>query len=197
MSSPVVDRWEFAARLAAMPALSTVVVPDDWEVDTASEELAQTLRRLCEAAVQEVEISSARDVERVIVDLSNDWLVLRGFSRLSYDEWAKLDRSRSRLMGRGRGIVFVLHVAEQYSLARGAPNLASWLATATHRITSSDALDDRVREARLIALRQSHGISDDDAVNLVVEGDARGLDPDLAEWMLLLGRANLLGMRNG
>jgi hypothetical protein len=106
-------------------------------------------------------------------------------------DWRLLDRRRSALAREG-AVVFVTTPASFAELMRVAPNLASWLGGLVFSHEDPDALARAQIGPRLDALRVWSGKSDGD----VVEEAERGLlprDPEYAEWLVLLGRGDLLG----
>ncbi|MBI4953788.1 MAG: hypothetical protein HY908_17315 [Myxococcales bacterium] len=186
------DRWELAARLAAGPLLAAAVVADDASVGDVAIKLDADLRLLGARDVRLVSTSSARELEDAVAAEPATSLVVHGFGAFAPNEWARLDRARTRLAHGDRAVLFVLHPAELKALLRFAPNLASWLATETHHVVNSDALTADEREARLMRLREKHGLCDEEAVRYVEQRTEQALDPDFGEWMVLLGRGDLL-----
>ena len=76
------------------------------------------------------------------------------------------------------------------ALAAEAPNFWSWVGP---RVWNLDPLAGQLdREARLASLREGTGLSDAEML-LRVEAGALKLDPVIAEWLVLLGKGDLLG----
>jgi len=105
--------------------------------------------------------------------------------------WRSLDSDRS-LLPRGRSIVFVLPMSSYAHLEREAPNLASWFGAAVSLVDpDADALTAEERERLLQRLRAKFDLSDDEFVARVAQGTAPD-EPDVALWLVLLGRGDLL-----
>ena len=106
------------------------------------------------------------------------------------EEWASLDLQRSSLAHEGPVVFLAGH--EGFSdLMRVAPNLASWLGG---NVVANDdgkhAIED-ARAHRLGALQSTFKMSNDEVVRAASEGNLPR-DPDYAEWLVLLGRGDLL-----
>jgi hypothetical protein len=105
-------------------------------------------------------------------------------------DWRLLDRRRSALARQG-AVLFVTTPASFATLMQVAPNLASWLGGLVFSHEDPDALARAQIGPRLDALRAWSGKSDAE----VVEEAQRGTlprDPEYAEWLVLLGRGDLL-----
>ncbi|WP_236515422.1 hypothetical protein [Sandaracinus amylolyticus] len=102
----------------------------------------------------------------------------------------ELDRERSRLF-RHQPAVLVIPSHELNSLPNVAPHFVSWIGGELHRVAEDQYLSSEARDLRLSALRQQYGMSDIELVKRVEASDVPG-DPEVAEWLLLIGRADLL-----
>lgn len=135
--------------------------------------------------------------ERVIPDLrtaQQDVLVVYERAPAPAALWRSLDSDRS-LFPRGRSIVFVLPVSSYAHLEREAPNLASWFGAAVSLVDpDADALTAEERERLLQGLRAKFQLSDGELVAHMAEGTAPD-EPDVALWLVLLGRGDLLERR--
>lgn len=133
----------------------------------------------------------ATDADAVIAQLTShlDAIILFLLDADAADIWRGLDAHRSRL-ARRRPFVFLLTPDQGDELGRHGPNLWSWIGGATWRhvprvLSASD------REERLRRLRDHYQL--DDAT--LVERAAQGMtpaDPEIAEWLFLLGRGDLI-----
>lgn len=100
-----------------------------------------------------------------------------------------LDYARARLSGHPRGVIVTSESGLQ-ALAAEAPNLWSWLGPQVWRL---DPLAGQLDvEARLASLRQGTGLTDAEVVERAEAGTLTP-DPVFAEWLVLLGRGELLG----
>jgi hypothetical protein len=105
-------------------------------------------------------------------------------------DWRVLDQRRSALAREG-ALVFVTTPASFAELMRVAPNLASWLGGLVFSHEDPDVMARAQIGPRLAALQAWSGKSDAE----IVEEAQRGTlprDPEYAEWLVLLGRGDLL-----
>ena len=105
-------------------------------------------------------------------------------------DWGLLDRRRSSLARAGL-MVFVTTPASFEKLMQTAPNLASWLGAFVFEHAPSAQGNAEAREQRLAALRSWAQKSDQDVIVAATQG-LLPADPAYAEWLVLLGRGDLL-----
>jgi hypothetical protein len=108
-------------------------------------------------------------------------------------DWGLLDRRRSSLARAGL-LVFVTTPASFEALMQTAPNLASWLGAFVFEQAREAPNNAMVREQRLAALRAWAQRSDQDVIVAATHGRLPA-DPAYAEWLVLLGRGDLLDKR--
>jgi hypothetical protein len=100
-----------------------------------------------------------------------------------------LDYGRGRLVGRPRGVILTSEAGVRV-LAMEAPNFWSWVGP---RVWHLDPLAGHLDpEARLASLRQWTGLSDAEVIERAEAGTLQA-DPVFAEWLVLLGKGDLLG----
>ncbi len=106
--------------------------------------------------------------------------------------WSSLDLDRSRLPA-AQSVMLVLTPAAFDQLERRAPNLASWLG-ATVSLADLDAglLTDDERAMMLEGFRTKFAMTDEELLKAAAEGRAPA-EPEVATWLVLLGRGDLLG----
>ena len=120
-------------------------------------------------------------------------LIVVGAEKFSADQWRTLDAYRSRLMRNGTAALLL----DEVSAARvenTAPNFASWVGGRIWRLADAVAvpsLSPSEIEQRLSALRAWAGRGDAEILRLAETG-ALPRDPEYAEWLMLLGRSELL-----
>lgn len=105
-------------------------------------------------------------------------------------DWGLLDRRRSSLARAGL-LVFVTTPESFEKLMQTAPNLASWLGAFVFEQAPSAPGNADARELRLAALRAWAQRSDHDVIVAATLGFLPA-DPAYAEWLVLLGRGDLL-----
>jgi hypothetical protein len=123
------------------------------------------------------------------VALRSEEIVLLDVTALAGDDWSTVDRRRSDLAHRGV-VVFIVTEVGFEALMRHAPNLASWLSGEVFAVAHDEAATDLCAQ-RLAALRVWGGCSDEEVVAKAAAGSLPR-DPEYAEWLILLGRADLL-----
>ena len=190
--SPVFSVWRLAARIANDPGPSWTAALSDTQA--AAEELGQELAEEVTAnglPARFLVASTANDIEGVLAAEPHTTLVT-DVEALTTAEWQRLDRARDRLEGDGATrIVFVMTEATAARGSAAAPNLWSFLAGAVHRLVAEAPLPAAGREGRLAALREHYAMSDADIVTSAEKGSAPR-DPYIAEWLILLGRSDLV-----
>jgi hypothetical protein len=107
-------------------------------------------------------------------------------------DWTLLDVRRSALERDGV-MVFVTTPVSFASLMRVAPNLASWLGgfVFSRHVDDEAAQTEAERSQRLDALRVWAGKSDREVIEAAERGELPR-DPEYAEWLVLLGRGDIL-----
>lgn len=119
-------------------------------------------------------------------------LLLSGQDAFGTSEWQKLDGFRSLIQREGAS-VFVLGEATLGELFRHAPNLSSWIGGSVWRLEEqSHVLSAKERQQRLESLQQWSGMKNEDVIARAEQGTLPS-DPPYAEWLVLLGRGELLG----
>ena len=117
-------------------------------------------------------------------------VLLIGAEAFTETDWRLLDRRRSEFAR--EGVTVVLTSPGSFAvLMRVAPNLASWLGGSVFTYEDIDALAVEQREPRLASLRSWSGKTDEEVLRAAEEGRLPR-DPEYAEWLVLLGRGDLL-----
>jgi len=194
-SVPDASAAELALRSVALrgTAVYGAYLAGSEEIEAAIEELEQELAAL-DPGVQ-IATLRPRDGEQLITDLATTTaeLVLVDARSFAAPDWALLDRRRSSLEHRGVLIFVTTHTSFD-ELMRSAPNLASWLGAQVFAYAREGAGVEAARARRLAALRTWASKSDADVIREAEEGTLPR-DPEYAEWLVLLGRGDLLGPR--
>jgi len=161
------------------------------EVGSALEDLHEEIEGL--GASSQVTAVQSGNGERFIADLSEitaEFVLVDARSFIAAD-WALLDRRRSSLAHPGV-LIFVTTPSSFDELMRSAPNLASWLGAQVFAYVPDGADVEHTRVLRLEALRTWASKSDAEVIRDAEEGTLPR-DPVYAEWLVLLGRGDLLG----
>jgi hypothetical protein len=120
-------------------------------------------------------------------------VLLIGAESYGEEDWRLLDRRRSALARTGVTVFFTTPPSFTL-LTRVAPNLSSWLAGLVFSAGMEHATTQDQREARLARLRAWAGMTDAEVALAAAEGRLPG-DPEYAEWLVLIGRGDLLDAR--
>lgn len=117
--------------------------------------------------------------------------ILSGLERLTDKDWAALNFLRSRLLG-DYALVFVLDRRSLVLLQEQAPDLENLITAATWQLDrQAYALSAQARAQRLEALREWAELTDEQIIQKAESAELPG-DPSYAEWLVLLGRGDLI-----
>jgi hypothetical protein len=170
---------------------SALVVPDEVRVEAVSVELQERVQQFTGRSVDRLGESEGGPPPLDALCGSMAPAVVVPVRAWSAEAWRALDGARPRLPVE-RMVVFVLSENSFKTMARVAPNLASFLDSSTSAYAPDEGiLTDDERERRLGLLRHRTGRTDQEILELAT---AKQLPPDsaYAEWLLLLGRGDLL-----
>lgn len=118
-----------------------------------------------------------------------DVVVLRGIERLSRDELERLDFLRNKAL-HGPRVLLATTPEGAARLSTTNPNLWSWIGARCVRYDGSEGVMNK--EERLQSLRDHFKLSDADVLEMA-QRHALPDDVAFAEWVILLGRGDLLG----
>jgi hypothetical protein len=176
------------------------VSPNPWFVlivDGHTEEVASRLQDEISALAaptgqpaRRATVASSREFALVARDHVRGILIVTISPAFTRTEWANVDVNRSRFQRDG-ATVLVLEESATEHLENTAPNLASWIGGSIWRLVDARALSAEEKEQRLVVLRERTGLSDDEVVRRSEAGRLPP-DPEFAEWLVLLGRGDLL-----
>jgi hypothetical protein len=122
---------------------------------------------------------------------SADVVILNTEGQLSAESWAALDLMRSA-MERSGPIVLCVPPDDIPKISEFAPNIRSFIGSSVFNSGSDGGLMTlEERKTRLDELVQHYGLSNEEFIQKVIAGQ-RGSDPHLIEWLVLLGRGDLV-----
>lgn len=189
------DPPELALRLLASRGAAAYLayLVEAAETGEVLEDVAAEIRVFDASATISL-IADSPSAERLLEELPSMSAEILLIAAPSYDaaDWKLLDARRSALEHAGV-MVFVTTPASFASLMRVAPNLASWLGGFVFSRHAEDEATqiEAQRRQRLDALRTWAGKSDREVVEAAERGELPR-DPEYAEWLVLLGRGDLL-----
>jgi hypothetical protein len=182
--------FQLAARLETDPGQAWMAAIT-LDVDTA-QRLGRELAEELEAFGHATEVIEPTAAAEVVAALMGDKHCVILADALDAAAWGALDRARSRLEHGGtERLVFVMSEAARVRAATHAPNVWSFLASAVYALGDDEPMSVDEREARLVALREAYGLTDEQVVEKFQHGTAPA-SPDVAEWLVLIGRGDLL-----
>lgn len=186
---------ELADRTRMEPGGWSVLVVDEPRIDATTEELKEELAFLLEdEGVGSVRVFAEQLRGPMLVDelarLGPDDVALLPLSAERVAPVCRaLDFGRARLVGGPLGVIVTAEASVPVLAAEG-PSFWSWVGP---RVWSLDPEVGRLdKEARLRSLREGTGL-DDAEVIARAEAGTLAPDPIFAEWLVLLGRGDLLG----
>lgn len=131
------------------------------------------------------------DIRNKLQSPSNDHVILIEFEGRSKEFWSGLDINRSALERAGALFFWLTHNALS-DLCRYAPNIKSFVGTAIFPFRGpKGALTTEKRKERLSELAEKFRMSD---AELIKKAERHQIEPEpeFVEWLLLLGRGDLV-----
>ena len=189
-----IELGDFAFEVLERPG------PNEWfvlgthesSVKQVVNELQVELTGIEEVEIAHLDAQTADTLARLVSSHRTGILLISGQDSFRPLEWQKLDGFRS-LIQRDGASVFVLGEAALGELFRHAPNLSSWIGGSVWRLEAqSHVLSAKERQQRLESLQQWSGMKNEDVIARAEQGTLPS-DPPYAEWLVLLGRGELLG----
>jgi hypothetical protein len=118
-------------------------------------------------------------------------LILSGFEQWTDADWRHLDQLRSNLVIQ-RGAFLLLSEHSTTLMLNQAPHLASLIGVRVYPFTyGTEFLTVEEQEDRLVSLRSWSGKTDD-AIIALAESNQLSPEPEYGEWLVLLGRGDLI-----
>ena len=195
-SPKLVDANDLSLRILASRGTSAYLAAlvDPGETASFLAEVEAELRALDERVVVR-SLSPSPSGARLLHDLPAvaAEVLLIGAESYGEEDWRLLDRRRSAVAHSGVTVFFITPPSFTL-LMRVAPNLSSWLAGMVFSGGTERATTEQQREARLERLRASLGMTDAEVALAATEGRLPR-DPEYAEWLVLIGRGDLLDAR--
>ena len=191
--SPTLD--EVAATIADAMALGMnawmIIMVDPEHLPTTVDFLLEELYLHAQDLGARVSTLEAAQLTAATLPWAGDQVprafLVRGLESLPVEQLARLDLDRGRFLD-GPAIVAVTTPEGASRLALHAPNLWSWVGSQCFRGVEPEPM---AVQSRIQSIRDELGISEDELVRRV-EAGVLALDPVLAEWLVLIGRGDLV-----
>jgi len=184
-----------ALRVVARPGAWFALLAAEPEVTAVADRLAEEIAMLGDTQPRRVDGGTgAVAIGAEARGAGGRLLVIAGVEGLGAEGWRHLDLLRSQIV-RDEPVVLVLSQRAFERLMRNAPNIASVLGGAVWTLDpTAEVLTEDEKERRLRGLRAWSGLADAELVARVERGTLP-LEPEHAEWLVLLGRGDLLAQR--
>jgi hypothetical protein len=184
---------EILQRTSSLPSANfwSVLVTSPEQQQQALTELEEAIPIFIDEVVKVIAITP--DVETLIhaVQASEAYILLWQFDIWQPEQWRQFDYARSRFSHDKGGIMLLTpHSAAQFQTY--APNFASWIGSRVYELQLGlEILTEAESQQRLAALQQFTGKTDAEVIRLAEAGQLP-TDPEYGEWLVLLGRGDLL-----
>lgn len=184
---------EILQRISSLPNDNfwLVLVTAPAQQQQALTELEESIPIFIDEAVKVIAITP--DVELLIheVQSSEAYILLWQFDIWQQEQWQQFDYARSRFSHEQGGILLLTpHSAAQFQTY--SPNFSSWIGSRVYELQLGlEILTEAESQQRLEALQQFTGKTDAEVIRLAEIGQLP-TDPEYGEWLVLLGRGDLL-----
>lgn len=186
MNVSTLGRFELASRIALdIWTGSWFVVGVDDEAEASA--LGEELESLIEA---DVPVVSVHDRDALVKGSRDHAAGVVVFLAPVPLQELHLDEARS-LLQREHAAALVVPAREVVRLLAIAPHFTNWSGNRAFIVEEDRYLEKNAAEERLTALREHHGMSDEEFLAKIERGSLP-LEPGHAEWLVLLGRSDLL-----
>ncbi|MGD0221448.1 MAG: hypothetical protein ABSF71_03855 [Terriglobia bacterium] len=186
--------FEIARRLeirgeTGWVAVLTPATDSSASLDQLQTELQSVLQK--PARVIQLETSTFEELREALHQPDGDAVILSGGTGLTLEKWRSLDIMRSALERKGPVILW-LSPGDVAHLIEHAPNIRSFIGGSIF-LAGPDRgiMTETERQERLKELSQHFGFSGAEAVRKAQAGELPH-EPEFVEWLVLLGRGDLL-----
>jgi hypothetical protein len=184
---------EILQRLSNLPDANfwSVLVTQPEQQQQALIELEESIPIFIDVEVKVIAIDP--DIEALVyaVQASQVYILLWQFDIWQPEQWQQFDYARSRF-SHDKGGILLLTPNSAVQFQTYAPNFASWIGSRVYELQLGlEILTEAESQQRLAALQQSTGKTDAEVICLA-ETDQLPRDPEYGEWLVLLGRGDLL-----
>ncbi len=186
---------ELADRIRLEPGGWSILIVDEHQIEATTQDMAEELAFLLEdeGAGSVRVLGGSNEGHALVKELSGlkpeDVALLPLPAEVIASVSRSLDYERGRLVGGPRGLLITSEAGLRIFAAE-APSFWSWVGPRVWRADlQAGQLDS---EARLASLREGTGLRDEDVLERAQAGTLAP-DPIFAEWLILLGRGDLLG----
>jgi hypothetical protein len=184
---------EILQRISTLPNANfwSVLVTPPEQQQQALTELEEAIPVFIDEAVKVIAVTSDVTVLIDAVRSSEAYILLWQFDIWQPEQWQQFDYTRSRFSHEKGGILLLTpHSARKFQTY--APNFASWIGARVYELQLGlEILTEAESQQRLEALQRFTGKTDTEVIHLAETGQLP-TDPEYGEWLVLLGRGDLL-----
>jgi sulfur carrier protein ThiS len=186
---------EILQRIVSFPSSANcwagLVIPPEQQ-QQALQELEESIPIFTDEPVKV--LSADTNLEELIKTMQisqQEYIVLWQFDAWSAAQWQALDYARSQF-NRPQGGIFLLTPQAVELLTTQAPNFASWIGSSIYNLQlGTEVLTAAECQQRLVSLQQWADKTDAEIIQLAERGQLPR-DPQYGEWLILLGRGDLI-----
>jgi hypothetical protein len=175
----------------------SVLVINNNDITEVLEELTDGIEIFVESSVEIINVEEKANSFNVksidnIFNPDINYFLLWGFDNWGDAQWRQLDYLRSSLDHEKRCGLLIVSQQSVEKMITNAPNFSSWIdGKIFHLVLGAEILTPEECESRLVALREWTGISDNEVIRKA-ETHQLPYDPEYGEWLILLGRGDLI-----
>ncbi len=185
---------EFLQRIGLQPNgnIWSALVVSNLGYGELVEELSETLELFTECKVGILSgLDGASKLVNKIQEATEDYLIIWELENWDNQNWRKFDLMRSSFF-RERGVVLVISEKSVQIMFASATNIVNWLGARVYAVEKSgEKLTNNERQTKLLALSEWSGFSNTQIIEMA-ESHKLPSDPEYGEWLLLLGREDLI-----
>jgi hypothetical protein len=175
----------------------SVLVVNNSDITEVLEELTDGIEVFVKSSVETINVEEKTNSFNVksidnIFNPDINYFLLWGFDNWGDDQWRQLDYLRSSLDHENRCGLLIISQESVAKMITNAPNFSSWVdGKIFHLVLGAEILTPEECESRLVALREWTGLSDNEVIKKA-EIHQLPCDPEYGEWLILLGRGDLI-----
>lgn len=157
------------------------------------DQLQADLRSVLQKPTRAIQLqpSTFEELREAMHQPDDDAVILSSGTSLTQEKWRSLDIMRSALERKGPVILW-LSPGDVANLTGYAPNIRSFIGASIFLAgPDGSIMTDAERQERLNDLSQHFGFTGDEAVRRAEAGESPH-EPEFVEWLVLLGRGDLL-----
>jgi hypothetical protein len=184
---------EILQRLSSLPDANfwSVLVTATEEQDRAVTELEESIPIFIDEVVKVIAVTPGIEALIDAVRSTEAYILMWQFDIWQPEQWQQFDYARSRF-SHDRGGIILLTPNSAAQFQTYAPNFASWIGARVYDLQLGlEILTEAESQKRRADLQEITGKTDAEVIGLAETGQLPN-DPEYGEWLVLLGRGDLL-----